>query len=177
MNRKKLFFDSEFTGLRKNSSLISLGVVSEDDKKFYAIFDDYNRGQVDDWIEENVIDNLSNTVNGNVKFVKGNKDYVADQFLKWLEGFGEQRDGMFEMWSDLLPYDWVLFCDMFGETSLELPKIFYYIPFDICTLFEIRGVDPDISREEYSGMKGLTVHNSLSDAIMIKKCYEKLMAI
>lgn len=53
-----LFMDEEFTGLRKNTTLISLGIVAEDGKKFYAEFCDYDRKQCDDWILENVISNL-----------------------------------------------------------------------------------------------------------------------
>lgn len=54
----KLFFDTEFTGLRKDTTLISLGIVSEDGRKFYAEFIDYDENQCDDWIIENVIKNL-----------------------------------------------------------------------------------------------------------------------
>ena len=54
----RLFFDMEFTGLRQNTTPISLGIVSEDGKKFYAEFTDYDESQCDDWINENVICNL-----------------------------------------------------------------------------------------------------------------------
>ena len=54
----KLFFDTEFTGLHKKTTLISLGIVSEDNKTFYAEFTDYNKDQVNDWLQINVIDNL-----------------------------------------------------------------------------------------------------------------------
>lgn len=53
-----MFFDTEFTGLRKNTTLISLGIVSEDGRKFYAEFLDYDPKQCDKWIKENVISNL-----------------------------------------------------------------------------------------------------------------------
>lgn len=53
-----LYFDCEFTGLRKDTTLISLGMVAEDGKKFYAEFMDYDFLQTDNWIEENVIGNL-----------------------------------------------------------------------------------------------------------------------
>lgn len=53
-----LFFDCEFTGSHKNTTLISLGIVSEDGRKFYAEFEDYNEDQCDEWIDNNVIDNL-----------------------------------------------------------------------------------------------------------------------
>lgn len=53
-----LYFDCEFTGLRKDTTLISLGIVSDNGKKFYAEFTDFNWDYVDDWIQKNVLDNL-----------------------------------------------------------------------------------------------------------------------
>ena len=50
--------DSEFTGLHQNTTLISIGLVSECGKTFYAEFNDYDFNQVDDWLKENVINNL-----------------------------------------------------------------------------------------------------------------------
>lgn len=58
MKKTKLFLDTEFTGLHKNTTLISIGIVSECGKTFYAELDDYDVNQIDDWIQENVIDNL-----------------------------------------------------------------------------------------------------------------------
>ena len=53
-----LFFDCEFTGLHKNTTLISLGIAAEDGRKFYAEFIDFDSSQCDEWINENVINNL-----------------------------------------------------------------------------------------------------------------------
>lgn len=54
-----LFFDTEFTGLRKDTTLISLGIVADNEKKFYAEFTDYDESQCDEWIKENVIKSLT----------------------------------------------------------------------------------------------------------------------
>lgn len=53
-----LYFDTEFTGLHKDTTLISLGIVAENGKKFYAEFCDYDRNYCTDWILDNVISNL-----------------------------------------------------------------------------------------------------------------------
>lgn len=50
----KLFFDTEFTGLHKDTTLISLGMVDEDGRTFYAEFNDYDKSQCDEWIQKNV---------------------------------------------------------------------------------------------------------------------------
>ena len=50
--KTKLFFDTEFTGLHKNTTLISIGIISEDGKTFYAELNDYDINQIsdDNWI-------------------------------------------------------------------------------------------------------------------------------
>ena len=173
----KIFFDTEFTGLHQKTTLISIGLISECGKTFYAEFADYDKSQVDNWIQENVINNTL-FINGNSTSCTSNRNYshigatptiVAD-LKDWLSQFEKV-----EMWSDCLAYDWVLFNQLFGH-AFNIPKNVYYIPFDICTLFKIKGIDPDISREEFASMsENSTKHNALWDAKVIKKCYENLI--
>lgn len=170
----KIFFDTEFTGLHKNTTLISIGCISEDGKTFYAEFTDYDEEQVNEWIQENVIGNLAKSLGILYSMADstsyGGKFNVASALKYWLSQFDSV-----EMWSDCLSYDWVLFNDLFG-TAFDIPKNVYYIPFDICTLFKIKGVDPDVNREEFSEIQG-DKHNALHDAKVIKACYEKLMIL
>lgn len=174
--RTKIFFDCEFTGLHQETTLISIGFISECGRKLYAEFIDYDKSQVDEWLQENVIDNLCLDNYGetiglhdyrDVKY-KGGSDGFEPLLRTWLSQFK-----LIEVWSDCLSYDWVLFNDIFGH-AFHIPKNVYYIPFDICTLFKIKGIDPDINREEFSGIEG-NKHNALHDALVIKECYNKLM--
>lgn len=174
----KVFFDTEFTGLHQNTTLISIGLVSEDGKTFYAELTDYDKSQVDDWIRNNVIANTSYLKeSGNMDigstslysyYHVGASNTIRADLCDWLS----QWDHV-EMWSDCLSYDWVLFNQLFGH-AFNIPKNVYYIPFDICTLMKMKGVDPDVSREEFAGIDGKK-HNALHDAKVIKACYEKLM--
>lgn len=176
----KLFFDTEFTGLHQNTTLISIGIVSECGKTFYAELTDYDRSQVDEWLLKNVIEKLLVKENSTVgldlpdtRVVIGTKNAIKDYLNEWLSQFESV-----EMWSDCLSYDWVLFCQIFGN-AFNIPKNVYYIPFDICTLFKHHGIDPDISREKFGcGEVYLEMpkHNALWDAQVIKACYEKLTA-
>ena len=50
-----LFFDTEFTGLHKDTTLVSIGIVAENGKKFYAESADCDENQCDNWIKENVL--------------------------------------------------------------------------------------------------------------------------
>lgn len=173
----KIFFDTEFTGLHKNTTLVSIGLVSDNGNTFYAECNDFDAKQIDEWITENVIANLR-FANGyswcpaleDEHFeMKGTRDEVGNALREWLSQF--YRNGC-ELWSDCLAYDWVLFCDLFGG-AMNIPKEVYYIPFDIATLMKSKDVDPDTNREEYAGIEGKK-HNALHDAKVIKACYEKL---
>jgi hypothetical protein len=181
MKRTRIFFDTEFTGLHQKTTLISIGLVSECGKKFYAEFNDYDFSQIDDWLEENVIQKLRYNgifqklelegVKDNISY-KSTTENIREKLTTWLEQFGDV-----EMWSDCLSYDWVLFNQIWGHT-FNIPKNVYYIPFDICTVFQIKGIDPDVSREEFSGIKDKSnKHNALWDAKMIKACFEKLQQV
>lgn len=180
----KIFFDTEFTGLHQHTTLISIGLVSDYGHKFYAEFTDYDKDQIDDWLQENVIENLeyhnlwskddkpeSATIINSDRELKlyGDTNYIRKKLESWLSKFNNV-----EMWSDCLSYDWVLFNQIWGH-AFYIPKNVYYIPFDICTLFLIKGVDPDINREEYAEIKeGNKKHNALWDAEIIRKCHSKL---
>lgn len=186
-----IYMDCEFTGLHKDTTLISIGIISEDGRTFYAELNDYNESQVDDWLQENVVDKLKfkcplegeqeyyiasrhsdNTLGHNIYDsysveLRCDKLTLREELDKWLSQFNDV-----EAWSDCLAYDWVLFNDIFGH-AFNIPKNVYYIPFDICTLFKIKGIDPDISREEFikNSVEG-SKHNALYDAKVIKLCYE-----
>ena len=182
MAKTKIFFDTEFTGLHQNTTLISIGLISECGKTFYAEFTDYDENQIDNWLQENVINNLkfNNKELQNQSTIPfltegfnytgfGNKETIKNYLTEWLKQFKE-----IEIWSDCLSYDWVLFNQIFGH-AFNIPKNVYYIPFDICTLFQVKGIDPDISREQFSEMtEASKKHNALWDAKVIKECYCKL---
>ena len=157
----KIFFDTEFTGLHQKTTLISIGMVAEDGRELYCELNDYDETQIGDWLIEYVMSGLSNT----------NRVSIAELRLA-IEEFIEPYNEV-EMWSDCLAYDWVLFCQIWDH-AFNIPSKIYYIPFDISTLFKVKGIDPDISREEYCGMtEGSRKHNALWDAKVIQKCYLK----
>jgi hypothetical protein len=172
-----IYWDTEFTGLHRDTTLISIGMVADNGKEFYAEFNDFNPLQVDDWVKEHVIDNLLfndeeesfERVLGSVTFVKGSLEEVRHALLNWLNRFS-----YIELWSDCHHYDVVLFQGIFGG-AFNMPGHIYYIPFDLSTALKVYGIDPDISREAFidSPIEG-EKHNSLYDALVIQACHEKL---
>ncbi len=188
----KIFFDTEFTGLHQGTTLISIGMITEDGREFYCELNDYDKNQIDDWLKDNVIANLiySEPPKGEHEYfiatrtddnpieqdlyksysvkMRGSVKDLRKELDRWFSQFEKV-----EMWSDCLSYDWVLFNQIWGH-AFNIPKTIYYIPFDLCTLFKVKGIDPDVNREEYAGMtKGSQKHNALWDAKVIRECYLK----
>lgn len=173
----KIFFDTEFTGLHQNTTLISIGLISDCGKTFYAELTDYDKTQIDEWLQSNVINNLICTSKENLQYRKGGCVTVRCD-SKNLKGFLEQWLDQFdevEMWSDCLSYDWVLFNQIFGH-AFNIPKNVYYIPFDLCTLFKVNNIDPDVNREEFAELisENTQKHNALWDAKIIRQCFYKI---
>jgi len=195
---RNCFLDCEFTGIQKDTTLVSIGLIAppynigDPKKTFYAELTDYAKEQVTPWLQHNVLSKLIlkdydvdrdyDPYSSDVK-IKGGKIEVEQALSHWIHLLVvEGRHGKVKIWSDCLAHDWVLFCDLMtrgGELSFPHEEILY-IPFDICTFFEILGVDPDIDREKFAFGETYSEmlkkkHNALWDAVVINACYDKLM--
>lgn len=174
----KVFFDTEFTGLHKDTTLISIGLISESGKTFYAEFTDYNSSQVDEWIQEHVINNLKFNHQGKFFTVRdGNMEVHHDKYhiRKQLAEWFEQFDTV-ELVSDVCHYDMVLLIDIFGH-AFKLPNnvnpACHDINQDIARYFNLTEREAfDYSREEIMmGKIPGDKHNSLYDAKVIREIY------
>ena len=184
-----LFFDCEFTGLRKDTTLISLGIVADNGKKFYAEFTDYDEKQCDDWIKKNVIghlilghENIVTTKNGDF-FIRDNRKGIRRALLSWI-----RRDVVLQFVSDVCHYDFVLLIDLLtnGGTALDLPlnisAVCHDINSDIARHYGISDkkafyksreeIVSELCVHEITGRK----HNSLYDAEVIKEIWEEINA-
>lgn len=190
----KIFFDTEFTGLHKDTTLISIGMIAEDGRTFYAEFSDYDATQVNDWIKDNVITNLKfNEYTYYVRALepekfdhiemKGTKRQVVQTLENWLAKYqnSEIYPGGVQLVSDVCHYDMVLFIDLFGG-AFDLPGYVnascHDINQDIATYYGVSESEAfEMSREEI--LKKLRrelptgdKHNSLYDAMVIEKLYD-----
>lgn len=180
-----IFFDTEFTGLHKNTTLISIGLVAENGKKFYAELNDYDKNQVDNWIQENVIDNLLNRSEDNDYctpnwYYWGNKQFVGEKLFKWLQQFDEV-----EWVSDVCHYDFVLLIDLVYGYAFNMPygkhcSACHDINQDIAEYYcisEIEAFDKsreDILKESSKEIEGIK-HHALYDAKVIKAIYNFML--
>lgn len=197
-----IYFDTEFTGLVPNTTLISLGCITEFGETFYAEFTDYNKDLCDDWIKENVLDNLvlkyvQSPCEYDVyecdryeTYVKGTTEYIKEYFNKWLKEVSEIKHDSNERLriqfvSDVCHYDFYLLCNLFGG-AFSLPKNVNPVCYDICQDL-VDEHDGDIhdmfdafnySREDacrfynQGRLPKGIKHNALYDAEVIKMIYE-----
>lgn len=183
---EKVHFDTEFTGLHKDTTLISIGLIDEAGRTFYAELGDFDHRQVDEWIQENVINHLrfhgkegkgwcncSTQVAGEPTSkteAYGNKEFVGHCLREWFKGYGGNE---VQMVSDVAHYDMVLFIDLFG-TAFDLPPgvnaSCHDINQDIARFYNISEHDAfDESREMLAGMtEGAQKHDALWDAKVIR---------
>lgn len=180
-----IFFDTEFTGLRKDTTLISIGMIAENGKTFYAELTDYNEELCTVWTKEYVIKNLYARYPKQLdkapyieNFHIGNKECITKALIMWLKQFDD-----IQFISDVCHYDMVLLIDLFG-TAFDLPEnvspVCHDINQDIARHYGISSREAfDKSREkivkelcgkEISGEK----HNSLYDAKVIKAIYDEI---
>jgi len=185
-------FDAEFTGLTKDADIISIGLVAENGNTFYAEFTDFDISKCSGWVLDNVVakleyynreDNLSKSfLKKDFKnyIVVGNKDKVQAELIIWFE---QLKSSSFTMVADCLSWDWVLFNDLMADYSSGTPVLpcsISYIPIDICTMMIEKDLDPDLDRANYIGLsleEKDAMHNSLHDATVCQKVYNKLKGI
>lgn len=181
-----IYFDCEFTGLFKNTELISLGMIADDGKSIYVEFSGIDVENQDAWIKDNVLDNTylygPNTNIYNIidedNYYAGTKEEIKDILLNWLSQFDQVQ-----LVSDVCHYDMVLFVDIFG-TAFDLPKnvsaCCYDINQDIANYLNISLTEAfDINREDFllnnfSDVIQGKKHNSFFDANVIKHIYTNL---
>lgn len=150
----KYFIDTEFIeGFNKSIfskrrhfiDLISIGIVAEDGREYYAISNEYNYNDADKWVKDNVILPLyKETVHGDARnqfdvhnfhkhFGKPNKQ-IAEDVKIFVANRGDNKTHIDVLENEYLrnnpefygyyaDYDWVVFCSLFGR-MIDLPKGF-----------------------------------------------------
>ena len=186
----KIYFDTEFTGLTKNTDLISIGLVAENGSTFYGELTDFNIAKCDQWVKDNVVSKLKYYNRYDYYYKENNhsveildtKHRVGVHLNLWLNSFLEE----IQFVSDVAHYDFVLLIDLLtqGKSALDLPEYIAPAVYDINQLMAQK-LDIsmhqafDLNREEIlvnmhrAGIPDLSIekHNALWDAFVIKELY------
>lgn len=164
----RFFLDTEFMEDGKTIGLISIGIVAEDGREFYAETSDVDLDQANDWVKQNVLPQLwhRNKVEGN-KFNRdgGNGGWWTRKEIRSgiLRFVGDDKP---EFWGYYADYDWVVFCWLFGK-MIDLPKGWPMYCRDIKQLCDSVG-NPKLPSQTGE-------HHALEDARWNKRAYEFLV--
>lgn len=148
------FLDTEFieAGPYKPIQLISIGIVAEDGREYYAISDEFNYQDASPWVRENVLAQLE-------PIPRKKLSVIREEILQFVHDSPR-------FWGWYSDYDWVVFCQIFG-TMMDLPKGFPMFCWDIKQSCAVLG-NPKLPEQ------GKDQHNALADARWNKIAWEFL---
>jgi len=143
----RIWFDTEFIENGKTIELLSIGMVREDGKTYYAEVEETDRSLACDWVKHNVITHL----HGPTK----TRREIAEDIVKFCGSSPE-------LWAYYCSYDWVAICQLFGR-MIDLPKGWPMWCRDIMFLTDGRPGKPGQTGAE---------HDALADAQYAKSLWE-----
>jgi hypothetical protein len=173
---KRIFLDSEFSGLTLKAKLLSIALVAETGETFYGVFNDCEPEIISGFAAEHVLPYLDSGCDcGEMtgRRITGSSLDIRRALEEWLGQF----DGILQVWGDVPHYDWVLFCELFGG-ALHIPANVHYICRDLATLLSLKGYDADMDRSALLDSVEMPAdfkrHHALSDAETGMRVLKKL---
>lgn len=145
MTTLRYFIDTEFIEDGRTIDLISIGIVCDDGREFYAEAADVPWDKADPWVLANVRPHLRG---GTV--VKSLPDIAKE-----VVDFVQAGAGKPQFWGYYADYDWVVLCRLYGR-MIDLPGGWPMFCMDIKQVAVERG-DPKLP--EQTG----TEHNAIED--------------
>jgi hypothetical protein len=121
MKTINLYFDFEFTSLSPDAQPISIGIISDDNKKFYAEFTDFDINHCDEWVKENVLSKLylKEKFCENARILAGDSwkciaNIIGIKFhlSEWLSQFSDYK---IQFVCDCGTYDWYWMVQLLAE--------------------------------------------------------------
>lgn len=176
-----VFLDTEFTDLKQDCKLISLGITDIKGNTFYAETNCYTTSDCSVWVRDNIIPTLKyngeepvlSEVENNYS-CKGTLEEIRERLMQWFKHISGGKQIL--VISDCLAYDWVLFSELIRKANSEFPSDeVFYVPVDIMGILISRGLDIDITREDLVNMSSENKHNSLHDAEVIREIWKRYL--
>ncbi len=155
----RYFIDTEFLdlGAKHPVHLISIGIVAEDGREYYAEWEDAPLHLADAWVKENVVPYLHRSH-------ARHRYAIAKQVLDFIS-VSEKPS----FWGYFADYDWVVFCQIFGK-MIDLPRTWPQYCKDVRQAAAMLG-NPKLPD------KPANRHNALYDARWTRDAYDFLNGI
>ncbi|MDV6013443.1 polyadenylate-specific 3'-exoribonuclease AS [Haloechinothrix sp. LS1_15] len=109
----RFFYDTEFIEDGVTIDLVSIGVVSESGREFYAVSTEFDASKAGPWVAEHVLPKLPPRSDPAWRSRAGIREDL-------LEFFGHPRDGV-QLWAWLAAYDHVALAQLWGAMP-ALPR-------------------------------------------------------
>lgn len=103
----RYWFDTEFDERNRVIHLISIGIVAEDGREYYAVNADYNEHLANPWLQRNVI-----------PFLAGHTRLPRRQIRRQVLNFLSPAPS--EIWAYFGEYDWIVLRQLVGQ-MIEWP--------------------------------------------------------
>lgn len=153
----RYWFDTEFIDDGASIELISIGVVAEDGRTYYAQSRTFNAERCCDWVRENVLPHLEPRTAGCWK--------AREEIAQDLRSFVCRREA--EFWAYYASYDWVVLAQLFGPLS-DRPRGW---PLRCRDVAELGALYPDVERPPEPN----PAHHALADARWAKAYWDLLV--
>jgi hypothetical protein len=148
------FLDTEFIEYPCTIDLISIGIVAEDGREFYAVSSEFDETLASEWVKINVLPILGDTP-------RITRKEIAHRIIDFI---GDDESP--EFWGYYADYDWVVFMWLFGSM---VNKPFYFPSY--CK--DIKQLADFYSKKLPFQTSGH--HNALEDARWNKRAFHFLM--
>ncbi|NUS72726.1 MAG: polyadenylate-specific 3'-exoribonuclease AS [Corynebacteriales bacterium] len=110
---RRYFYDTEFIEDGVTIDLVSIGVVDEQGREFYAVSTEFDPSKAIPWVKKNVLDKLPSPSSQAWR----SRERIRDDLLEFLIQPGEK----FELWAWFAAYDHVALCQLWGP-MVALPR-------------------------------------------------------
>jgi hypothetical protein len=108
----RYFIDTEFIEDGRTIDLVSIGIVREDGREYFAISAEFDESKANDWVKQNVLPHLPTA-----RAYWKPRAQIRDEIIAFV---GLDRPTFIGYYAD---YDWVVFCQLFGR-MIDLPENF-----------------------------------------------------
>ncbi len=109
----RYFYDTEFIEDGRTIDLVSIGMVAEDGREFYAVSTQFDDSRAIPWVRRNVLDKLPSPADPAWR----SNDRIRDDLLAFLLEPGDQ----IELWAWMSAYDHVVLAQLWGDMR-ALPR-------------------------------------------------------
>ncbi len=174
-NKTKYFFDTEFMEDGRTIELLSIGIVCEDGREFYAENLNADHAHANEWVQANVIPHLWYRQADKAPYNswsrrEGNRGGLMTRAAMpfAIQRFVAQGTHPPQFWAYYGDYDWVVLCQLFG-TMMDLPESWPMFAMDVKQLAVTLG-NPKLPEQTS------TEHNALEDARWTKEAHDWLLS-